>query len=100
MAPPKQKERRWKSALLINGHTLTRGPKCAPPALLPNRAAQVESYFFTAAPEPLEAGTELSLFTTDFFVPFLWLFLVVVFAALFGAVAELCAAGLAGAAAV
>ena len=52
--------------------------------------------------EPLDAdaGAALSLFTVDFFVAFLWLFLVVAFASLFGAVEELCAAGLAGAAAV
>jgi hypothetical protein len=51
-------------------------------------------------PEPLDAGTALSLFTAGFFVPFLWLFLVVVFAALFDDVEGFCAAALAGEAAV
>jgi hypothetical protein len=53
-------------------------------------------YFFTA--EPAEAGAEAgaaapSVFTDDFFTAFLWLFLVVVFAAGFDVVEAPCAGG-------
>jgi hypothetical protein len=69
-------------------------------AAVPSQTARRDgNYFFTG--EPAEAGAAvLSLFTVDFFTPFLWLFLAVVLATLFEAVEELCAGGLAGEAAV